>query len=169
MYLWSRGKRLSQREETLPVPLQWRHNGRDCVSPAYRFFTQLFVQAQIKESIEAPRHWPLWGEFIGDFLAQTASNAEMLPFDDVIMKRIPSIGDPLSCSVHNCWDELPLLILLRNKIFSRLSLSLYSSTFRRYLQKDLISQAVLMRYSLGMVLRNGMRNYVNFGMEALHI
>ena len=25
-----------------------------------------FVQAQITENIKAPRHWPLWGEFIGD-------------------------------------------------------------------------------------------------------
>ena len=23
-------------------------------------------QAQIKENIKAPRHWPLWGEFTGD-------------------------------------------------------------------------------------------------------
>ena len=26
-------------------------------------FPQQFVQAQIKENIKAPRHWPLWGEF----------------------------------------------------------------------------------------------------------
>ena len=26
----------------------------------------LFVQAQIKENIKAPRHWPLWGEFTSD-------------------------------------------------------------------------------------------------------
>ena len=25
-----------------------------------------FVQAQIKENIKAPRHWPLWWEFTGD-------------------------------------------------------------------------------------------------------
>ena len=25
-----------------------------------------FVQAQIKENIKAPRHWPLWGKFTGD-------------------------------------------------------------------------------------------------------
>ena len=24
-----------------------------------------FGQAQIQESIKAPRHWPLWGEFTG--------------------------------------------------------------------------------------------------------
>ena len=29
-------------------------------------FTKTFVQAQIKENIKAPRHWPLWGEFAGD-------------------------------------------------------------------------------------------------------
>ena len=29
-------------------------------------FTQPFVQAQIQENINAPRHWPLWGEFTGD-------------------------------------------------------------------------------------------------------
>ena len=29
-------------------------------------FTQPLIQAQIKENTKAPRHWPLWGEFIGD-------------------------------------------------------------------------------------------------------
>ena len=32
---------------------------------ASQLFTQPFVQAQIKENIKAPRHWPLWGEFTG--------------------------------------------------------------------------------------------------------
>ena len=47
-------------------------------SPASRLFTQPFIQAQIKESIKAPRHWPLWGEFTGDrSIPRTkASNAE---------------------------------------------------------------------------------------------
>ena len=35
-------------------------------SPASRLFTQPFIQAQIKENIKVPRHWPLWGEFTGD-------------------------------------------------------------------------------------------------------
>ena len=35
-------------------------------SPASRLFTQPFIQAQIKENIKYPRHWPLWGEFIDD-------------------------------------------------------------------------------------------------------
>ena len=29
-------------------------------------FTEPFIQAQIKENIKVLRHWPLWGEFIGD-------------------------------------------------------------------------------------------------------
>ena len=45
-------------------------------SPASRLFTQPFIQAQIKENIKAPRHWPLWGEFTGEFPAQMVSNAE---------------------------------------------------------------------------------------------
>ena len=32
-----------------------------------RLFTQPFVQMQIKENINALHHWPLWGEFTGDW------------------------------------------------------------------------------------------------------
>ena len=34
------------------------------------------IQIQIKENIKAPRHWPLCGEFTGEFPAQMSSNAE---------------------------------------------------------------------------------------------
>ena len=44
--------------------------------PASRLFTELFIRAQIKENIKAPRHWPLCGEFTGEFPAQMAGNAE---------------------------------------------------------------------------------------------
>ena len=46
------------------ITLQWRHNERDGVSIDRRLdclLNRLF-QAQIKENIEAPRHWPLWGD-----------------------------------------------------------------------------------------------------------
>ena len=46
--------------------LQWRHNRRDGFSnhqPRDCLSNRLF--RQIKENIEAPRHWPLWGEFTG--------------------------------------------------------------------------------------------------------
>ena len=46
-------------------------------SPASPLFAQLLVQAQIKENIKAPRHWPLSGEFTGDFwVPRTKGNAE---------------------------------------------------------------------------------------------
>ena len=59
-------------------------------------FTQPFIQAQINEENKAPRHWPLCREFTGDvgnspvtgeLPTQLASDAEMLPFDDVIMSH----------------------------------------------------------------------------------
>ena len=60
-------------------------------SPTSRLFIQKFVQAQIKEIIKAPSHWPLWGEFTGDgeFPAQKASNVETIwwQFVDVIIRR----------------------------------------------------------------------------------
>ena len=36
-------------------------------SPASRLFTQLFIQVQIKENIEAPNHWPLRGKLTGNW------------------------------------------------------------------------------------------------------
>ena len=35
-------------------------------STASWLFTQLFIQAHIKENINAPGHWPLCGEFTSD-------------------------------------------------------------------------------------------------------
>ena len=57
-------------------------------SPASRLFSEPFIQAEIKENIKAPRHWPLCGEVTGtgEFHAQMASNTENVPFDDIIMK-----------------------------------------------------------------------------------
>ena len=49
-------------------PLQWRHNGGDCVSnhqPHDRLLNRLF-RRRSKETWKAPRHWPLCGEFNGD-------------------------------------------------------------------------------------------------------
>ena len=36
-------------------------------SPASPLFTQPFIRAQIKENFKAPHHWPLCGEFTGDW------------------------------------------------------------------------------------------------------
>ena len=62
------------------LSLQWRHNERDGVSNHRRLDCLLkrFFQAQIEESIKAPRPRPLWGESTVDrwFPSQRASNAE---------------------------------------------------------------------------------------------
>ena len=34
-------------------------------TPASPLFTQPFIQAQTKENIKVPSHWPSWGEFTG--------------------------------------------------------------------------------------------------------
>ena len=49
----------------VPVMVWWWARWR-LKLPESRLFTQSYVQAQIKENINAPRHWPLLGEFIGD-------------------------------------------------------------------------------------------------------
>ena len=38
------------------------------------------IQAQLKRNIKAPRHWPLWGEFTGEFPTQMVSGAENVSF-----------------------------------------------------------------------------------------
>ena len=47
-------------------------------SPTSRLFTHPFIQAQIKENIKAPRHWPLCGGLTGnrEFPTQMVSNME---------------------------------------------------------------------------------------------
>ena len=69
-----------RRHEGWKHSLQWRHNERDGVSNHQRLDCLLtcFIQAQNKENLKAPRHWPLWGEFTGtgEFTAQKASSAE---------------------------------------------------------------------------------------------
>ena len=64
-------------------PLQWRHKKYAGISDHRRLFAQPFVQSQIKEIVEAPRHWPLWGESTGD--RGIPATRKMLPFDLVIM------------------------------------------------------------------------------------
>ena len=63
---------------TVTIPqcstLQWRNTERDDVSnhQLHDCLPNRLFKAQIKENTNAPRHWPLWGEFT----AQRASNAE---------------------------------------------------------------------------------------------
>ena len=50
------------------ITVDLNHNENDGVSNHRRLdsLAQPLVQAQIRENINAPRHWPLWGEFTGD-------------------------------------------------------------------------------------------------------
>ena len=66
LVLWSKYFTRTWSISLVVMPLEWRHNGHDSVSNHQPLFTQLFIRAQTKENIKAPRHWPLCGEFTGD-------------------------------------------------------------------------------------------------------
>ena len=61
--------------DTWGSPLQWRHNESDCVSN-HRRLDYILNRLFRRRSKKTPRHWPLWGEFTGEFPAQWASYAE---------------------------------------------------------------------------------------------
>ena len=58
--------------------LQWRHNERDGATNPRRLDCLLNRFGHINQNIEAPHHWPLWGNLpvTCEFPAQRASNAE---------------------------------------------------------------------------------------------
>ena len=58
----------------ITVILQWAR--WRLKSPALRRFAQPFVQAQIKENVKTPRHWPFWGECTSEFPSQKDSDME---------------------------------------------------------------------------------------------
>ena len=61
---------------------QWRLK-----SPASRLFNQLYIRAQIKENIKAPRHCPLCRELSPvNSSHKWPATRKMFPFDVVIMK-----------------------------------------------------------------------------------
>ena len=68
--------------------LQWRHNGHtgSQITSLTIVYSHVF-QEQIKENIKAPRHCLCAGNspVTDEFPAQMVSNAEMSPFDDVII------------------------------------------------------------------------------------
>ena len=72
--------------------LQWGPNESDGLSnhkPHDCLLNRLF-EAEIKENIKVLRHWPLWGEFIGDRWFSTHKGPvtwTMFPVDDVILRK----------------------------------------------------------------------------------
>ena len=80
--------------------------------PASRLFTQPFIQAQMKENIKYPRHWPLWGKFTGDrWISRTkASNVGnvSIRWRHYVIARISNTGNCISD--HNdviTWKHFP--------------------------------------------------------------
>ena len=79
-------------------------------SPASRLFAQAFVQAQVKESIKAPRHWLCEGypPVTGEFPSQRARNTENVSIwwrhhimrYPVCMFRSILCVDPISSRTH---------------------------------------------------------------------
>ena len=59
---------------TDPLSLRWAR--WLLKSPASRLCARPLRQAQFKENIKAPRHWPLWWPVTSGFPSQKASNAE---------------------------------------------------------------------------------------------
>ena len=66
--------------------LKWRHNERHGVSIHRRLECLLNRLGHTKESIKAPRHWPLWGQSTGQrWIPLTKGQLhENVSFDDVI-------------------------------------------------------------------------------------
>ena len=74
-------------------------------TPSPRLFSQsFFFQAQIKENIKGPRHWPLRHS---GFPSQWPVTRKTFPFDDVIMKN---------CTLpKQTWAENDILLHLSRK------------------------------------------------------
>ena len=87
---------------------QWRLK-----SPALRLFTQLFIRAQIKENIKAPRHWHCAGNspVTGEFPPQMASNADNV---SIWWRHHAEIYTDHSC-FENRTGAKPLFIIINNE------------------------------------------------------
>ena len=102
--------------------------------PASRLFARLFVQAQIKENIKAPHHWPLWGGplVVSPHKRPVTRKTFFFSFDDVIMKTIFLNQDlwfeicEISCDNHSMVScKLIFNVGLHNRPSNGLSTSHY--------------------------------------------
>ena len=89
-------------------------------SPASWLFTQLFIHAQMKENIKAPRHWPLCGEFTRDqWIPHTKwgpVSQKMFPFDDVIISMSNLCRSEGVCYLGWCKQEHAIKVQQCNMI-----------------------------------------------------
>ena len=105
-----------------PKSLRWRHNGHDGV-PNHQpsLFTQPFIQAQTKENIKAPRHWPVNSTHKGPV------TRKIFPFDDVILYCPVSVqmawriyGYHQSTRTQPPWPPFPGMEISNIKAWDRL-------------------------------------------------
>ena len=119
------------------VPLQRRHNGHDGVSNHLHLDCLLnpFVQAQIKENIKAPRHWPsVWREFTGH-RRKVPVTRKIFPFDDVIMlDHLWSQWWPMSVPVSK-----PRLLLMTDISGTCIRIKVWISNYNHAKQWDVIT------------------------------
>ena len=85
-------------------------------SPASRLFTQSFIQAQIKEHIKAPRHWPLCPRGIKPGPVNSPHKGpvtrKMCPFDDVIMYTVHHLSHSKSRYGNSAGKTFGILLIL---------------------------------------------------------
>ena len=97
------------------LSLQWRYNDHDSVSnhqPHGCLLNRLFRRRSKKTYIKAPRHWPLCGEFTGEFPARMASYAENVSIwwrhhvfcsaENILWRLTYGIASP-SHLIPTCW------------------------------------------------------------------
>ena len=107
--LWSvlmQGISILKMQSNITVTSQW---ARWCLkSSASPLFTQTLIQAQIKENIKVPRHWPSCGEFTGDRWPVTR---KMFPFVDVFItyRTVSSFFCTYSSGAAFYWHGLILI------------------------------------------------------------
>ena len=82
-------------------------------SPASRLFTQPFIQAQIKENIKAPRHWPWCGEITGDrWIPRTNGQLRGTCFHSMRFSWITSFSSKKILLKMSYWKCRPLSLRL---------------------------------------------------------
>ena len=93
-------------------------------------FTELFVQAKIKENIKAPCHWPLWGDSVNSPHKKQVTQ-KMFPFDDVIM--IFSLQD----YTYRCAQVLDMIFPKTKTVLQMMFSWIQNLTFKYFLNIEL--------------------------------
>ena len=129
--------------------LQWRYNKRDGVSNHWRLnclLNHLFKRRSKKTSKLRVTGLCEGNSLVtGEFPAQKASNAEMFPFDDVIMKRVTeaSFQWPVSNAYRHSISKWPTM---NSTIYSREVFAWLTSQFEVIMPDELIKNTLSLTY-----------------------